>query len=170
MSSGLHDEGFEIMKGVKEKKPGSTVKKQGIFVFCLCIAIMFFLIIFLMVRFGRDTDQIFDKVIEDMLVPSHTETVRVVNDKLKEHEGEIEEEKIFNGNTAKKENRVYHYICTREGKVLAGDVKYGSRYRGCALALWSHSLGFRHPATGKAMSFAAMPEAVFPWNGFEYFK
>lgn len=114
------------MKGVKEKKPGSTVKKQGIFVFCLCIVIMFFLIIFLMVRFGRDTDQIFDKVIEDALVPSHTETVRVVNDKLKEHEGEIEEEKIFNGNTAKKENRVYHYICTREGKVLAGDVKYYS--------------------------------------------
>lgn len=53
---------------------------------------------------------------------------------------------------------------------LVGDVKYGSRYRGCALALWSHSLGFRHPATGKAMSFSAMPELVFPWNGFEYFK
>ena len=53
---------------------------------------------------------------------------------------------------------------------LVGDVKYGSRYRDCALALWSHALGFRHPATGKAMSFAAMPEAVFPWNGFEYFK
>ena len=53
---------------------------------------------------------------------------------------------------------------------LVGDAKYGSRYRDCALALWSHSLGFRHPATGKAMSFAAMPEAVFPWNGFEYFK
>ena len=53
---------------------------------------------------------------------------------------------------------------------LAGDVKYGSRYRDCALALWSHALGFRHPATGKAMSFSAMPESVFPWNGFEYFK
>ena len=53
---------------------------------------------------------------------------------------------------------------------LAGDVKYGSRYRDCALALWSHALGFRHPATGEAMSFSAMPEAVFPWNGFEYFK
>lgn len=53
---------------------------------------------------------------------------------------------------------------------LVGDVKYGSRYRGCALALWSHSLGFRHPASGKVMSFSAMPELVFPWNGFEYFK
>ena len=53
---------------------------------------------------------------------------------------------------------------------LVGDVKYGSRYRDCALALWSHALGFRHPATGKAMSFSAMPELVFPWNGFEYFK
>ena len=53
---------------------------------------------------------------------------------------------------------------------LVGDVKYGSRYRDCALALWSHALGFRHPSTGKAMSFAAMPEAIFPWNGFEYFK
>ena len=53
---------------------------------------------------------------------------------------------------------------------LVGDAKYGSRYRDCALALWSHSLGFRHPVTGKAMSFSAMPEPVFPWNGFEYFK
>ena len=53
---------------------------------------------------------------------------------------------------------------------LVGDVKYGSRYRDCALALWSQALGFRHPATGKAMSFSAMPEPVFPWNGFEYFK
>ena len=53
---------------------------------------------------------------------------------------------------------------------LVGDVKYGSRYRDCALALWSHALGFRHPATGEAMSFSAIPEAVFPWNGFEYFK
>ena len=53
---------------------------------------------------------------------------------------------------------------------LVGDVKYGSRYRDCALALWSHSLGFRHPVTDKAMSFSAMPEPVFPWNGFEYFK
>ena len=53
---------------------------------------------------------------------------------------------------------------------LVGDVKYGSRYRDCALALWSHALGFRHPATGKPMSFSAMPEAVFPWNGFEYFN
>ena len=53
---------------------------------------------------------------------------------------------------------------------LVGDVKYGSRYRDCALALWSHSLGFRHPVTDKAMSFSALPEPVFPWNGFEYFK
>ena len=53
---------------------------------------------------------------------------------------------------------------------LVGDVKYGSRYRDCALALWSHALGFHHPATGKAISFSAMPEPVFPWNGFEYFK
>lgn len=53
---------------------------------------------------------------------------------------------------------------------LVGDVKYGSRYRDCALALWSHSLGFRHPATGKTMRFSAMPEPAFPWNGFEYFK
>ncbi len=53
---------------------------------------------------------------------------------------------------------------------LVGDVKYGSRYRDCALALWSHVLGFRHPATCKVMSFSALPEPVFPWNGFEYFK
>lgn len=49
---------------------------------------------------------------------------------------------------------------------LLGDTKYGSKVRDCPLALFSHSLAFRHPASGEVMRFSALPERVFPWNCF----
>ena len=52
---------------------------------------------------------------------------------------------------------------------LVGDVKYGSTYRDCPIALWSHALSFTHPVTGKAMHFEALPGDIFPWNIFEHF-
>ena len=51
---------------------------------------------------------------------------------------------------------------------LVGDVKYGSIYRDCPIALWSYALSFKHPITGEALSFNALPESVYPWNEFEY--
>lgn len=52
------------------------------------------------------------------------------------------------------------------GHPLLGDGKYGSRERGCTVALWSCRLSFRHPRTGEALTFTAPPPALFPWNGF----
>ena len=49
---------------------------------------------------------------------------------------------------------------------LVGDVKYGSRYKSCPIALWSRALSFIHPADGRAMHFEALPESHFPWNLF----
>lgn len=51
---------------------------------------------------------------------------------------------------------------------LVGDVKYGSIYRDCPIALWSYALSFIHPITGEEMSFKALPDSIYPWNKFEY--
>ena len=54
------------------------------------------------------------------------------------------------------------------GLPLLGDVKYGSAFRDCPIALWSHTLAFRHPADGRALSFSAPPEGAFPWDTFQF--
>ena len=50
---------------------------------------------------------------------------------------------------------------------LLGDGKYGSRQKGCTIALWSHQLRFTHPFSGETLCFSALPAAVFPWNLFD---
>ena len=50
---------------------------------------------------------------------------------------------------------------------LAGDRKYGGGELDCPLALWSHSLGFRHPGTGAPMRFSAPPPEEPPWDLFK---
>lgn len=52
------------------------------------------------------------------------------------------------------------------GHPLLGDGKYGSRERGCTVALWSARLAFTHPASGKRVVFDAPPPHDFPWDGF----
>ena len=37
----------------------------------------------------------------------------------------------------------------------------------CALALWSHRIGFTHPVTGERLRFAMDPPACRPWTDFE---
>ena len=49
---------------------------------------------------------------------------------------------------------------------LAGDSKYGSPRRDCAIALFSRELGFCHPQTGEALRFCAPPPPGFPWELF----
>ena len=49
---------------------------------------------------------------------------------------------------------------------LLGDGKYGSREKGCRVALFNAGLGFDHPKTGKRLFFEALPERVFPWDAF----
>ena len=53
------------------------------------------------------------------------------------------------------------------GLPLVGDVKYGSAFRSCPIALWSHTLAFRHPANGRTLCFSAPPDRVFPWDSFD---
>lgn len=52
---------------------------------------------------------------------------------------------------------------------LLGDGKYGSRDKGCDIALWSHRLTFHHPVSGEELHFELMPDmSEYPWNMFAY--
>lgn len=53
------------------------------------------------------------------------------------------------------------------GMPLVGDRKYGAGDEECPVALWSCSLEFLHPATGKKVSFAAQPPNSYPWTEFD---
>ena len=52
------------------------------------------------------------------------------------------------------------------GMPLAGDGRYGSALRGCAIALWSWRLRFPHPQSGQDMCFSFPAPASFPWTLF----
>lgn len=47
---------------------------------------------------------------------------------------------------------------------LVGERKYSTLEDPCAIALWSHRLGFQHPVTREKMTFRKEPPAVFPWT------
>lgn len=52
---------------------------------------------------------------------------------------------------------------------LLGDGKYGSRDKECEIALWSYSITLNDPASGRQMSFRALPDvAAWPWNLFDW--
>ncbi len=50
---------------------------------------------------------------------------------------------------------------------LLGDGKYGSREKGCPIALLSCRISFLHPATRERVEYTITPEDTFPWNLFE---
>lgn len=53
------------------------------------------------------------------------------------------------------------------GFPLVGDKKYGiSEETDCEIALWSNSITFTHPSTGKKMNFTRRPPAQYPWTLF----
>ena len=49
---------------------------------------------------------------------------------------------------------------------LAGDARYGSTIRSCPIGLFCAGLSFRHPLTGKPLSFSVLPEQALPWAAF----
>lgn len=53
------------------------------------------------------------------------------------------------------------------GLPLIGDARYGSRYRGHALGLWSEELRFAHPSGGEPLVFSCPPPAIWPWTLFD---
>ena len=50
------------------------------------------------------------------------------------------------------------------GMPLIGERKYSTLEDPCEIALWSHSIGFVHPSTGKKLSFSKEPPALYPWT------
>lgn len=50
------------------------------------------------------------------------------------------------------------------GMPLVGERKYCTMEDPCEIALWSHEIGFCHPATGQWMQFSREPPAVYPWT------
>ena len=47
---------------------------------------------------------------------------------------------------------------------LVGERKYAVLEDPCEIALWSHRIGFKHPATGEFMTFTKEPPEVYPWT------
>lgn len=50
---------------------------------------------------------------------------------------------------------------------LLGDRKYGVGEDDCRIALWSYSLSFLNPETGKRMNFRVKPPREYPWSDFD---
>lgn len=50
------------------------------------------------------------------------------------------------------------------GLPLVGERKYAEINDPCEIALWSHRIGFTHPATGKWMEFTHQPPQIYPWT------
>ena len=50
------------------------------------------------------------------------------------------------------------------GMPLVGERKYDTREDPCEIGLWSHKVGFTHPATGEKMTFRHEPPAIYPWS------
>ena len=52
------------------------------------------------------------------------------------------------------------------GMPLVGERKYSTLEDDCEIALWSHKIGFFHPATGEWMEFSLEPPESYPWSSF----
>ncbi len=63
---------------------------------------------------------------------------------------------------------------SHEGYAIWGDTKYNDAYKQVhkwyQIALWSYSIAFNHPKTGKPMHFSYYPKAQEPFNQFNYIK
>ena len=51
---------------------------------------------------------------------------------------------------------------------LIGDVKYGSTYKDCPIALWSYALSFNHPTSNEPLHFEQLPPMENFWKEFEH--
>ena len=50
------------------------------------------------------------------------------------------------------------------GMPLVGERKYATLNDPCEIALWSHKIGFFHPATGERVEFSQEPPGGYPWT------
>jgi len=69
--------------------------------------------------------------------------------------------KLFTGRT----HQIRVQFSNRKHPLL-GDGRYGEKTKNTQIGLWSYSLRFAHPITGKTMYFCHRPPEQAPWNEF----
>ena len=102
--------------------PENKMKRQWIMIVVVCLAVMAFLTGFLMKRYREKTESIFAELMEESLLSSHSEALTEMESFLNspDHSDDVEEawEAL-----SKDESNIFHYVCTSEGEILAGDMR-----------------------------------------------
>lgn len=108
-------------KSVKDN-PEYKMKRQGIIIGLVCLAVMAFLTIFLMSRYRQRTEKIFTELMEESLLSTHSEALTEMENFLAGSAGADKVEEAWAA-LNEDEGNVLHYVCNSDGKILAGDMR-----------------------------------------------
>ena len=108
-------------KSVKDN-PEYKMKRQGIIIGLVCLAVMAFLTIFLMSRYRQRTEKIFTELMEESLLSTHSEALTEMENFLAGSVGADKVEEVWAA-LNEDEGNVLHYVCNSDGKILAGDMR-----------------------------------------------
>ena len=108
-------------KSVKDN-PEYKMKRQGIIIGLVCLAVMVFLTIFLMSRYRQRTEKIFTELMEESLLSTHSEALTEMENFLAGSAGADKVEEAWAA-LNEDEGNVLHYVCNSDGKILAGDMR-----------------------------------------------
>ena len=108
-------------KSVKDN-PEYKMKRQGIIIGLVCLAVMVFLTIFLMSRYRQRTEKIFTELMEESLLSTHSEALTEMENFLAGSAGADKVEEAWEA-LNEDEGNVLHYACNSDGKILAGDMR-----------------------------------------------
>ena len=102
--------------------PENRMKRQGIIIALVCLAVMASLTIFLMRRYRQKTEAIFTDLIEESLLSAHSEALNEMESFLAETKTTDAVEEAWEA-LDKGESKVVHYVCNSDGEILAGDMR-----------------------------------------------
>ena len=108
-------------KSVKDN-PEYKMKRQGMIIGLVCLAVMAFLTIFLMSRYRQRTEKIFTELMEESLLSTHSEALTEMENFLAGSVGADKVEEVWAA-LNEDEGNVLHYVCNSDGKILAGDMR-----------------------------------------------
>lgn len=108
-------------KSVKDN-PEYKMKRQGMIIGLVCLAVMVFLTIFLMSRYRQRTEKIFTELMEESLLSTHSEALTEMENFLAGSTGADKVEEAWEA-LNEDEGNVLHYVCNSDGKILAGDMR-----------------------------------------------
>ena len=108
-------------KSVKDN-PEYKMKRQGMIIGLVCLAVMVFLTIFLMSRYRQRTEKIFTELMEESLLSTHSEALTEMENFLAGSVGADKVEEVWAA-LNEDEGNVLHYVCNSDGKILAGDMR-----------------------------------------------